>query len=296
MIKMKPWRIAFAMLAAFSLASCSKEKDGDWDPMEWKSEEHVPIIHGIYKVSADEGAFTFTCSNYSKPWFSNAKENEKDVFPSKDEVGGKLIDSENFRAEILGNKLTVHFKENEGAQERNFSITVTAGDIFYTFNFEQAANTVWLNTCQVTYSIFAISDDLMKFYDISVEYLDVDGQLHTEVITGNSWNYTPAPLSLTDAPEEFKCRIVAVLKDNLPELTADYYEIAYGVDVHVAYLTPGGKEVFRVKQPQLSSFSWSTTKAGMQSLLDDMPVIELATCSPTLSKSEVFERIKSEMK
>lgn len=293
---MKPWRIALMVLAALSLASCSKEKDGDWDSMEWKNDAHVPIIHGIYKVSADEGTFSFSCSNYSKPWFSNAKENEKVVFPSKEEVGGKLIDSENFRAEIMGNKLTVHFKENEGAKERNISITVTAGDIFYTFNFEQAGNIVWNSTCQVIYSIFAISDDLKKFYDISVEYLDVNGQLHTEAITGDSWNYSPDPLSLTDAPEEFKCRIVAVLKDNLPELTADSYQIDFGVDVHVAYLTPGGKEVIREKQPQVSAYSWSTNKAGMQSLLENTPVIELATCSPTLNKSEVFERIRTEMK
>ena len=38
----KIWRLAFAMLAAFSLVSCSSEsKDGDWDPMVWKAE--VPV-------------------------------------------------------------------------------------------------------------------------------------------------------------------------------------------------------------------------------------------------------------
>lgn len=51
-----------------------------------------------------------------------------------------LIYSENFRAEILGNKLTVDFKANETSQIRNTAITVTAGDIFYTFRFKQSAN------------------------------------------------------------------------------------------------------------------------------------------------------------
>ena len=292
MTKMKPWRIAFMMLAAFSLASCSKEKDGDWDPMEWKADDPVQINDGVYSVSADEESFTFTCSNYSKPWFSNAKDNGKDVFPSKDDTDGILIDSENFRAEMQENKLTVHFKANESAQERSFSITVTAGDIFYTFNFEQAVSPAWQSTCQVKYSIYAISDDMRKFFDFTVEYLDVYGQLHTEVITDNRWDYVPDPISFADAPEEFMCRIVAVIKDNLPELTEEYYDIGYGVDVHVAYLNPNGEEVFRVKQPQYSSFTWFTTQAGMRGFLDEMHEIELASCSPTISKADVIESMK----
>ena len=80
------------MLAAFSLASCSKEKDGDWDPMEWKADEPVRATGDAYVVSADEETITFTCSNYTKPWFSSAKDNGKDIFPEKDDLG--LIDSD----------------------------------------------------------------------------------------------------------------------------------------------------------------------------------------------------------
>lgn len=286
---MRPWRIAFMTLAAISLASCS-EKDGDWDPMEWKADEPVQYGGGVYIVSSDEETFTFTCSNYSKPWFSNSKDNGKDILPDKDDL--RVIDSENFRAEMQGNKLTIAFKENESAQERNFSITVTAGDIFYTFNFEQAANAVWQSTCQVKYAIFAISDDLLQFFDITAEYLGLDGQMHTEVITDNSWYYVPDPLNIADAPEEFKCRIVAVRKNNLPELTEDYYEIGYGVDVHVAFLNARGEEAFRVKQPQFSSFSWFSTKAAMQEFLEETNEIEIATCSPTISKADMIQRLK----
>lgn len=291
---MKPWRIALITIAALSLASCSKEKDGDWDPMEWKADEPVQATGDAYVVSADEETITFTCSNYTKPWFSSAKDNGKDIFPEKDDLG--LIDSKSFRAEMEGNKLAIVFKENESAQERSFSITVTAGDIFYTFHFKQAGNTVWQSTCQVKYAIYAISDDFLQFFDFSVEYLDLDGQLHTEAITGNSWSYVPDPLSIADAPEEFKCRIVAVRKNNLPELTADYYEIGYGVDVHVAFINPDGEEVFRERQPQLSSYTWLTTKAGMQQFLEEAHEIEIATCSPTISKADAIEKLKIKKK
>ena len=286
---MKPWRIAFMMLAAFSLASCS-EKDGDWDPMEWKADEPVQTIDGVYNVSADEGTFSFTCSNYSKPWFSSAIDNGKDILPKEGDFG--IIDSDSFLAKIEGNKLTIDFKENDSDQKRSFSITVTAGDIFYTFNFEQAANPVWQSTCQVKYAIYAISDDLLRFFDITAEYLGLDGKMHTEVITDNSWYFVPDPLSIADAPEEFKCRIVAVRKNNLPELTADYYEIGYGVDVHVSFLTANGEEAFREKQPQFSSFSWLSTKAAMQEFLEETNEIEIATCSPTISKADMIQRLK----
>ena len=300
---MKPWRIAFMMLAAFSLASCSKEKDGDWDPMKWNADEPVQITDGVYNVSADEGTVSFSCSNYSKPWLSSAKVNGEDIHPDKDNSG--LIDSENFRAEIQGNKLSVHFKANESAQERSFSITVTAGDIFYTFNFEQAADPVWQSTCEVKYAIYAISDDMLKYYDFTVEYLDIDGQQHTEVITDNKWYYEPEPLSLADAPEEFKCRIVAVPKNSLPELNdnendgddendVDHsYEIGYGVDVHVAYLNPGGDVVFKEKQPQNASFSFRTDETGLRQFIEASKELEIATFSPTISKSDAIAKLKS---
>ena len=289
MIKMKPWRIAFMMLAAFSLASCSK-KDGEWDPMEWRADEPVQITDDVCKVSADEETLSFTCSNYSKPWFSNAKDDGKDIFPKEGDPGS--IDSDNFSAKIQGNKLIIDFKENESDQKRCYSITVTAGDIFYTFYFEQAANPVWQSTCEVYYAIYAIDDNLLQFYDITAEYLGLDGQMHTEVITNNKWYYVPAPLSIADAPEEFKCRIVAVRKDNLPELTEDYYRIGYGVDVHVAFLNTSGEVVFKDKQPQISSFSWATDKKGMQQFLENTPEIEIATCSPTISKADMIQRLK----
>ena len=46
---LKIWRIAFAMLAAFSLASCSS--DPEWDNMVWHADVPVQITDGVYNVS-----------------------------------------------------------------------------------------------------------------------------------------------------------------------------------------------------------------------------------------------------
>ena len=148
---MKIWRLTFVMLAAFSLASCSSDQSvGKWDSMVWKAEVPVQTTDGIYDVSADGETFTFSCSNYSKPWFAEAEVDGEYIFPSymdEDEIDFRFIYGDTFRAEIHGNKLTVVFMTNENAQPRNTTLTVTAGDIFYTFRFKQSANTSGGRAC-----------------------------------------------------------------------------------------------------------------------------------------------------
>ncbi len=281
--------------AMLSLASCnSDDKDGDWDPMVWKTE--VPVVKttdGIYEVSADGATFTFSCRNYSKPWFSEAEVDGEPILPPyMDEIGYGLIYGENFRAEIHGNKLSIEFKPNKTAQTTNTSITVTAGDIFYTFRFKQFASTVWQYTCQVKYSLYSVSDDLLRFYDITAEYLGIDGKQHTEVITDKSWSYIPEPVGFADIPEDFKCKIVAVRKSELPELTADYYEIGYGVDVHVNFLNADGKVVSKIKHTLPDSFTFETDKTGMQHFLESTPKIEITDYSQKFDKADLIEKLK----
>ena len=146
---MKIWRNISVMCAALlSLASCSSEsKDGDWDPMVWKAEVPIQTTDKVYNVSGDGETITFSCLNYSKPWFAGAEVDGEPILPPlMDEIGYGLIYGENFRAEIHGNKLSIEFKPNKKAQATNTSITVTAGDIFYTFRFKQFASTVWQYT------------------------------------------------------------------------------------------------------------------------------------------------------
>ena len=289
---MKIWRIAFAMLAAISLASCSSE-DGDWDPMVWKAEVPIQTTDKVYNVSGDGETITFSCLNYSKPWFAGAEVDGEPILPPlMDEIGYGLIYGENFRAEIHGNKLSIEFKPNKKAQATNTSITVTAGDIFYTFRFKQFASTVWQYTCQVKYSLYSVSDDLLRFYNITAEYFGIDGQQHTEVITDKSWSYIPEPVGFADIPEDFKCKIVAVRKSELPELTADYYEIGYGVDVHVNFLNADGKVVSKIKHTLPDSFTFETDKTGMQHFLESTPKIEITDYSQKFDKADLIEKLK----
>lgn len=133
------YTIAFAMLAALSLVSCSSdEPDGKWDPMVWEAK--VQKTEGVYTVPANGTELTFSCQNYSFPWIENAVSNGEYYYPPREANDYHTISADWFKAEISGNKLTVVFEANETAEERLLQLTVTAGDIFYTLNFMQLAN------------------------------------------------------------------------------------------------------------------------------------------------------------
>ena len=82
---------------------------------------------------------TFTCRNYSAPWIENAEYGGNYYFPPRENNNFHTITTDWFKAEIVGNKLCVTFDSNENHQARPLKLTVTAGDIFYTFRFEQSA-------------------------------------------------------------------------------------------------------------------------------------------------------------
>ena len=147
-------------------------------------------------------------------------------------------------------------------------------------------------TCQVKYSLYSVSDDLLRFYDITAEYLGIDGKQHTEGLTDKSWSYIPEPVGFADIPEDFKCKIVAVRKSELSELTADYYEIGYGVDVHVNFLNADGKVVSKIKHTLPDSFTFETDKTGMQHFLESTPKIEITDYSQKFDKADLIEKLK----
>ena len=129
-----------AMLS-LSLASCDSndKKEGDWDSMIWEAEAQVQKTDGIYHVPTNGGTMTFTCHNYSAPWIENAESGGNYYFPSREEGIYHTITMDWFKAEIVGNKLNVTFDSNENHRARPLKLEVTAGDIFYTFKFEQSA-------------------------------------------------------------------------------------------------------------------------------------------------------------
>ena len=140
---MKNWAKATAAVAlmlcavALCLTACTSEsKVGEWDPMKWKVVTPMAKAkNGAYNVPSSGSTFSVVCRNYAGFWFSgvdgkNIEWYGKDIYQ---------LDYEQFSAQIQKNKLTIDFKANESTQERNITISVTAGDVFDTFRFKQLA-------------------------------------------------------------------------------------------------------------------------------------------------------------
>ena len=133
------YAIAVAMIVILFFSSCENKNEG-WDPMVWKTEVSVQATNGVYNVSATGAEFTFSCNNYSSPWIENAVSNGEYYYPPRETNNYHTIMTDWFKAEISGNTLKVVFDANETAEERPLQLTVTAGDIFYTFKFKQFAD------------------------------------------------------------------------------------------------------------------------------------------------------------
>ena len=126
-------------VAVLSFNSCSDDPSGKWDSMVWKAEGPVQTTGGVYAAATDGAVFSFACENYSSPWIENAVSEGEYYFPPREANDYHTISTGWFKAEISGNKLNVVFEANETAEERPLHLTVTAGDIFYTFKFVQFA-------------------------------------------------------------------------------------------------------------------------------------------------------------
>ena len=143
----KIWQIAMAMIAAITFTSCGdiEEPDGKWDPMIWKAEVKTSRQGDACIVAATGGELTFSCKNYSKPWLSSAEYAGEYYQPDVEDeerhtINWQKISLDWFKAEITDNLLKVTFDANQQTTERPIKLTVTAGDIFYTFIFKQSAN------------------------------------------------------------------------------------------------------------------------------------------------------------
>lgn len=134
----------FAMLAAFCLFSCGKnndkKNDGNWDPMVWETEVAGQIANNQQNISATGAEIIFFCRNYSSPWISSAESNGEYYYPPVEANDHRSLTLDWFKAEINGNKLTVVIEANNTGEGRSIKLDVTAGDIFYTFVFNQSAD------------------------------------------------------------------------------------------------------------------------------------------------------------
>ena len=138
----KLWRFALAMLATFSIASCSSDNpDGKWDSMKWSKTDYKVVKEDgtkYYYVPKEGIVFTFTCKNYD-PWLSSVKAITDDkieyVYPNED---FHTLDYESIHVKVEDRTVAVSFDPSESArQSRRYMLTVTAGDVFDYFCFIQ---------------------------------------------------------------------------------------------------------------------------------------------------------------
>lgn len=147
-------RLLFALLAVLAICSCDNTPmDGDWPPMKWDKTNYQIVKEdnsSYYLVPAEGGTFTFHCKNYNGFWIGDGRFEYDGQVWHLCEVYEENANNPNFERdwhhfaynwiEVTAKKdavLEVVFQPNDGA-ERKADITVTAGDIFYTFAFKQS--------------------------------------------------------------------------------------------------------------------------------------------------------------
>lgn len=124
------YRKLILLAISIILAACSRE-DGDWDPMEWDNRLDNT------EVAAKGGSYSTTCKNYPSFWIGDIMENGQYVEITDPKL--QTADGGWYVVSINGKKATFVFHANDSGTERTASVTLTAGDTFYTFRFKQKA-------------------------------------------------------------------------------------------------------------------------------------------------------------
>lgn len=141
----KHFNFVVMMLALCIMAvtiSCGDDPDGKWDEMEWKATSAVEKSDGYYMVEPEGGEYAFECKNYQGFWFSKAVVKNgstlANYYPEfNDSDNGLAFDASWAHFTSQGNRLTVTIDPNDCADTRQVAVTVSAGDIFDTFQFCQ---------------------------------------------------------------------------------------------------------------------------------------------------------------
>lgn len=136
---MKKIVLLASLIGALSFTSCSDD-DGDWTPMKWKTSV-IKEKDGSIIVPSQGGSYIFVCTNYKSPWTSSIGEyvNGKIEYAGQMYNDSKDIVTSYLTAQWKDNTLTVTVTPNTTGKERTMIVTATAGDIFDTFTFKQAA-------------------------------------------------------------------------------------------------------------------------------------------------------------
>lgn len=126
------------LMTSLMLFSC-ESKDGDWDPMIWKSNDVSKINKNKSNIEVSQAgkSYVFTCENYKYFWVYAILENGKQMGNDQQFIDSQKYEDSCISISIEENRMNVTVFPNEGYQIRNISIGVTAGDIFDSFIFKQ---------------------------------------------------------------------------------------------------------------------------------------------------------------
>ena len=130
----------FLILIVSFLSGCDDDVVGKWDPMEWKYQNVSEGIEIIKPAGKDKdhikyatqikvnkpGAVDIVCKNYKTFWFEE--------YPDMTYESDFRTQFQNSccAMKIEGNTIHCEFFNTEQRPD-NFTITITAGDIFYQF-------------------------------------------------------------------------------------------------------------------------------------------------------------------
>lgn len=151
-------KILFAFFTMLTICSCGdvlnlSEPDGKWTPMKWEKTDYRVVKENnetYYYVPAEGGTYTFVCKNYKGFWLADTfylqDDNQKHWLDGRHDNPDGEYDWFHYANEWIdintkddNSMLKVVFQPNTGSVRKVF-VGVTAGDIFYTFQFIQDAN------------------------------------------------------------------------------------------------------------------------------------------------------------
>ena len=121
------------VVMAVATSCCREEPDGKWEKMKWNDLSGLTKENGVYIVPDTGGTYTFECKNYT-PWIDHCDSGYNDVVVSS----FTHVYNEWFDVNVDSKKVIVTFQPLEdGIQTRQLTLSVTGGDIFDHFRFQQ---------------------------------------------------------------------------------------------------------------------------------------------------------------
>ena len=139
-------------VGCIALTSCSKEEtdnmlEGPCNPMVWISDRDQLKVEGNIKIPKEGGTYTYTCLNYI-PWgitegYAFENEEKKSIINNlQTTVNTDWVNAEykpELKSKNYGGYLTASFSPNKTKKMRKISLTLEAGNTFFTFRFVQEA-------------------------------------------------------------------------------------------------------------------------------------------------------------